>query len=433
MAEAHDVKSRVAQKLALIEPESGNLPASIFTDPDLFYQEVRTLFLSSWQFLAHASEIPENGDFVTRVIGQQDVIVARGSDGEVRAFYNLCRHRGMRVCRVEHGNTPAFRCPYHGFTYRNTGELSGIPQEKSIFPNGRVDKGQLGLYPVRIEIYRDMIFGTLGSQVEPLEKFLGNMRWYLDLIVGRAPMEVLGPPHRWIVPSNWKIPSENFLTDAYHTLFSHRSISEIGMAPKADFAQSGYHVNAGGGHGRGIGSPADVFMFDEGLRSTFASALSADQVRVLESMKNAHGTVFPNLSFLVSLVKVDDRPISLTTIRLWEPLDVNQTRIWSWFLVEKDASADWKERSRQAYILTFGPSGIFEQDDTENWTDITQNLTGPAVEAKPVELLYQMGMGQHPLTDFAGPGDVYQGKYSEANARSFYRRWLDILTRGEGA
>lgn len=412
--------------IGAIQPDSGIIPAFISGNQDVFERETRTLFLSTWQFVAHESEVKNAGDYVTRMMGQIPVIVSRGEDGQIRVFINICRHHGMKVCRIESGHGPVFRCPYHGFTYRNTGQLAGVPYERHAYDG--LDKSKMSLYEAHVDTYAGMIFACLAASPEPLSDFLGDIKWYLDLIVGRADMEVVGPPQKWEVPSNWKFPAENFMTDAYHTMFSHRSISEIGMAPKDDFARMGYHIHAGRGHGLGLGAPADIFMFAPELREEFAQRLSESQLTVLNQMKNAHGSVFPNLSFLVSLLKLKGKPVSFTTLRLWQPIDAQRTQVWSWLLMERNAPAEWKELSQQAYTLTFGPSGIFEQDDTENWTDISRNVQHSWVSDLGVEFNYEMGVQRKLDNQFEGPGEVYDGKFSEVNGRAFYREWLKSIS-----
>jgi len=176
--------------------EEGLLPAWIFNDPDLFELEKERIFSRSWVFLAHASEIPKPGDYVLRYILNNPYIVVRGEDGKVRAFLDMCRHRGMRVCRAEAGNASHFRCPFHGWTYRNDGALVGVPAEREAFA-GDLRKEEWGLVPLpRLEIFDDLIFGNLDPQAPPLEEWLGGIRWYLELITKRSPegLEVLGPP-----------------------------------------------------------------------------------------------------------------------------------------------------------------------------------------------------------------------------------------------
>src|ERR1700692_3847761 len=108
---------------SLEEVRQGWIPTSIYSDPAVFEEEKRRLFTRTWQFLAHESELPNNGDYVVRCVLNDSFIVARGEDGKVRVFLNLCRHRGGQVCRNESGNTKRFLCPYHAWSYKTDGSL----------------------------------------------------------------------------------------------------------------------------------------------------------------------------------------------------------------------------------------------------------------------------------------------------------------------
>ena len=105
----------------------GMIPAHIYGDPEIFALERDRLFTRAWVFLAHESEIPDPGDYVVRRILADSFIVARDESGAIRVLFNMCLHRGMQVCRAEMGNASHFRCPYHGWTYRNDGRLAGLP------------------------------------------------------------------------------------------------------------------------------------------------------------------------------------------------------------------------------------------------------------------------------------------------------------------
>jgi hypothetical protein len=139
------------------------------------------------------------------------------------------------------------------------------------------------------------------------------------------------------------------------------------------------------------------------------------------------GNIFPNLSFLISHTKVKGQLISNTTVRMWRPIGPGKMEVIAWFLVEKNATEDWKKRSRDSFILTFSPSGIFEQDDTEVFTDITAAASGAMPVMKELVYNYTMGMHREPVQNFSGPGVVYDDKFSEANQRNFYRYWLDLM------
>ncbi|MDT7723877.1 MAG: hypothetical protein QOI21_453 [Actinomycetota bacterium] len=415
------------------------VPAAIINDPGMHDAERERVFGKSWVFLAHESEIPERGDYVVRYISEDQFIVVRDEDGEIRGHLNSCRHRGMQVCRAEMGNTSHFRCPYHGWTYNNKGSLVGVPAGREAYGN-KLDKSlwQLKSIP-KLGTYKGLIFGTLDADAQSLEDYLGDMKFYLDIVLDRsdAGLEVVGAPQRWIVDANWKLGADNFVGDAYHTMMTHRSMVELGLAPPdPQFALYGEHVHTENGHGLGIigpppGIPLPEFLgMPENIVEQLQRRLTPEQVEVFRPVAFIHGTVFPNLSignFLMSKDHVSP-PTSFLTLRLWHPLGPDKMEVMSFFLVEKEAPDWYKEESYKAYVRTFGISGAFEQDDAENWRSITRVLG--AQFAKGMELNYQMGRGVYePDPDWPGPGHAFPMDYAEANQRNFLEYWMQLMVK----
>jgi phenylpropionate dioxygenase-like ring-hydroxylating dioxygenase large terminal subunit len=415
-----------------VEPERGRIPMFVYTDPDVYRLELERIFGRTWLFVAHESEIPNPGSFVVREMGEESVIVGRGEDGVIRVFLNSCRHRGMKLACEDFGEVTMWRCPYHGFTYASTGEfmgtLIGAPYERAAYPNG-LDRDALHLIEARVDTYAGLIFATWSADGPSLDDFLGNLRWYLDIILGRAEMEVVGVPQKWVVPSGWKLPSENFTADAYHTATAHSFLARLNLVKGVDFGRDGYHVDPGGGHGLGIG-----VHFDEGsyfpaeLRDEYAANLEPEQLKLLDRLKNMHGNIFPNTSFLIpNFIVVDGKRVSGMMLRTWQPAGPDKMQVYSWHLVEKNAPDWWKRLGRKMYTQTFSASGMFDQDDTENWEAQTRNSNAALYRRDEVMLHYEMGIDQEPLDDFPGPGNVYDGKFSEAAGRTYYRTWLDLM------
>ena len=141
----------------------GELPGAVFNDPGIFELECQKIFTRAWMYLGHESEIPQPGDYVLRYIVRDPFVVVRDEQGRVRALLNHCRHKGMQVCRSEVGNASHFRCPYHGWTYRNDGALVGIPAQKDAYGEA-FDKSRLGLHQLRVESYDGLIFGTMAEE-----------------------------------------------------------------------------------------------------------------------------------------------------------------------------------------------------------------------------------------------------------------------------
>jgi phenylpropionate dioxygenase-like ring-hydroxylating dioxygenase large terminal subunit len=414
--------------LATVEPELGRIPMFVYTDPDVYARELKEVFGRTWLFVAHESELLEPGNFVVRDMGEQSVIVVRSDDGALRTFLNSCRHRGMKLTTEDFGNATMWRCPYHGYTYANHGVFMGTPFERFAYPNG-LDREGLRLAEARTESYQGLVFANWDQDAEPLEEFLGDMKWYLDIFAGRADMVVSHVAQRWVVPSAWKLPSENFASDAYHTATAHSFLAKLNLVSTVDFGRDGYHVSPGNGHGLGIGVHTDEeSYFPPELREEYAKRLDGDQLALLDRVKNYHGNVFPNLSFLVpNFIEVDGRRVTGLMLRLWQPAGPDRLRVWSWFLVEANAPDWWRDLGRKMYTQTFGMAGMFDQDDTEVWEAQSRNANTILTRNDDYVLDYSMGMQQEPLTDFPGPGTVYDGKFNEAAARSFYRAWLDRM------
>ena len=129
------------------EPLAFRLSPRVYWDAQLFELELERVFEQGWVYVAHTSELPQRGDFRTATIGRQPLIVAHGQDGQLRVLLNACRHRGSTVCRVERGNTRAFRCSYHGWSYSTTGALVGIPQRDGYPPGFGSDIGGAAARP----------------------------------------------------------------------------------------------------------------------------------------------------------------------------------------------------------------------------------------------------------------------------------------------
>src|SRR5699024_9112630 len=402
MAKIDVLNERVERQKNLVEhlqetmiPEKGQIPAYIMGDSSIYKLEKEKIFLKKWLFLGHESEVANEGDFITRDLAGFSVIITRGKDEELRAFYNKCTHRGMKLCRADKGNQQRFQCPYHGFTFKNDGTCIGVPLQKDIY-GGQLDLKELSLHRVTIDIYKGLVFGTWNDNPEPVEDFLGDYKWYLDIALGRTKMKVVGPPQKYIINANWKVGADNFVGDSYHTMVTHGSIAKLGMVPSSKYSKKGYQIYTKNGHGCLLGMPNPDFAFPEELKSEYKENLTEEQYDVLANLKNFIGNVFPNMSLLVSHTEVKGKLVSNTSIRIWKPISHNKMEVISWFLVEENATEDWIERSKEAFILTFSPSGIFEQDDTEVFTDITEIAEGEIPFQNDYMNNYTMGLHREP-------------------------------------
>lgn len=426
----------------------GMIPAHIYNDNEIFELEKKRLFSRSWLFVAHESEIPHNGDYVVRRVLADSFIIARDSDGLVHAMFNMCLHRGMQVCRAEMGNASNFRCPYHGWTYRNDGRLTGLPFHRDAYggDDGFAKDEQTLLPAPNLASYNGLIFLSIDPNAEPLDDFLGDFRFYLDYYTrqSRHGLEMRGP-QRWRVNANWKIGAENFAGDMYHTPHTHTSIVEIGLfrEPKAQKRKDGATYWAGSGGGttyklppggfdermRYVGYPDDMIERAKDVWSPRQQQVVGDDGFMISA-----ATCFPNLSFVHNWPKVEDGRgvVPFISIRLWQPISENETEVCSWFAVDSAAPPEYKEKSYKAYLMCFGSTGMFEQDDVENWVSLTATAGGSM--ARRLLLNSRMGLlaDDRPVIDtlpaaaFHGPGRAQVG-YNEHNQRELLKRWSDYL------
>ena len=420
----------------------GFFPAGIYSDPEIFALERERLFTRTWQFLAHESEIPRPGDFVVRRILDDSFIVARDDGGRVNVLLNMCRHRGMQVCRAEAGHAAHFRCPYHAWTYRNDGRLVGVPFHGEAYGgDAGLDKDTHGLVkPPQVGSYRGLVFANLDPGAPVLEEALGDFRFFLDFYLHQsdAGAELRGP-QRWRVHCNWKIAAENFAGDSYHTPHTHASIVDIGLfrEPTANKRKEGALYLAGGGSGTTyklptedaaenlayVGYPPEMV---ERMRRVWTPEHVA-MVGPCRFMVSA-ATAFPNLSFVHNWPQVrrEGGVVPFVSVRLWQPISATETECCSWFAVDAEAPEEFKAASYRAYLMCFGTSGMFEQDDVENWTSITNMAKGHL--GAQVELNSTMGMAPgggtvgSPPAQWSGPGSAVVG-YGEYNQRAFLQRW----------
>lgn len=418
-------------------------PQWVITDPAIYELEKEKIFGRTWQFLAHESELKEPNSYVTRWMVDDPILVVRTKSGEIKAFLNSCSHRGVHLCTADFGNKKTFTCPYHGWSYNNDGELIGVVAGNKVFGE-EMEKDKWGLRPVpKIEIYQGMIFGNLDPNAMPLEDYLGDLKWYLDIVVGRSGgMEVRGVPHRWIIPANWKSTMENFAGDPYHVQTSHRSTVELGMSPKDPlYASYGHQVVLEHGHGINVitaAAPGETRPPFQGLPEEmwplFEKHLSKEQLEVYRNATVMLGSVFPNLSYHSPVHGNEGSLDNFLTLRVWRPLGPDKIEVWSWCLVDKAASEEFKEAAYKGYISSFGPSGTLEQDDTEIWTRIMQASKSTMARDRDLNydniLNYFMGVTKtQPDLNWPGPGVAYPTTFTDAILRGIHEYWFELISK----
>ena len=415
----------------LISLDEGWLDRRIFWEESIYQLELERLFARAWLFVAHESQIPEPGDFLTTYMGQDNVIVARHSDGSVRVFTNSCTHRGNRICFADRGNARQFVCNYHGWAYGTDGSLLGMHEQDHY--DGWIDRLNWGLQNARVETYKGLVFACFDDEAPGLESFLGDYRWYLDIVLDQSEegTEFIGGCVKNLFHANWKFGAENFTGDSLHASWTHDSGAKAMTygRPVPDFMPvdpDSFHANANG-HGwegglDGIGTlgliaqmnPA-VMAYYEQQREVMARRLGDLRARrIWGSVISAN--VFPNFSYLPGIA----------TMRVWLPKGPRQFELRAWTIVNKNMPDEVKQTIRDACMMTFAPGGVFEMDDGENWENATKANEGTVTRRQ--KLHYGLRVGTSRRDDPDLPGNISKPMYSDVNQLAFYQRWLDYLT-----
>ncbi len=408
--------------------EQDRVHGSAYTSPQVFALEMQRLFSDGWVYVAHESELPQPGDYLTRHMGRQPVIVTRGRDGEIHVLSNRCAHRGNRICNVERGNSSSLRCPYHGWTYSAEGHLVAVPMKQGYsdrFPRIREELG-LSAAP-RVDAYRGFVFASFSPVGITLREHLGAAIGAIDRLLALSPTGELTLTAGWMKHHqrcNWKMVMENNV-DGYHALFTHQSVYDAVKPAKVSHQPARVDVvvrDMGDGHAE-IDYSHEYLKLDEEFVWFGRSPRSAVPAYV-EAMEAAYGAeethrcfvvgpphtlVFPNL-FLAEM-----------NIMMVQPLAPGETVAHTTpaFL------AGAPEMNRKMLRRTegaMGPAGFLIADDGE--IGQRNQLGLAASQPEYVELSRGFESEIHDHTGIVNPD-----KSAETPQRGFWRHWAAVMER----
>ncbi|MBM7599202.1 p-cumate 2,3-dioxygenase alpha subunit [Virgibacillus halotolerans] len=371
---------------------------SVFADKEILARERAEIFNKCWLFIGHETEVPEKGDYRRKKVGGRNLLLVHGQDDVIRALYNTCPHRGALVCRENEGNARAFRCFYHAWSFKNDGELVGMPG-KDGFPKDFNADGTKNMKAVnRFESYRGFMFVNFDEDAISLDEYLGNAKEYIDLVADQSEsgLETLGGIQEYSVRANWKLIAENSV-DLYHGMPTHKTYFDIKQSQDADLKRvklEGKGVQLDNGHGvmeyvAPWGRPIaqwtpiwddnlkkDMEEIKEGLVERFGEE-RADRI----ANYNRNILIFPNLV-------IND--IMAITARTFYPTSPGYMEVQGYSFAPK-GEPDAHRKARNTNFLEFlGPGGFATPDDNEalelcqeaynnntevQWNDISKGMS----------------------------------------------------------
>lgn len=402
----------------MVSIKTGEIDRRIFNEQEIFDREIEQIFGRAWLFVCHETQIKKPGDFFEAPMGLDNVLIVRQKDKTIKGLLNTCSHRGNTVCRAEEGNTKNFMCTYHGWTFDLGGKLIGVPERERFF-KGDLEPERYPLKEVaQIDSYKGFVFATMDSSAPPLEEYLGNTgRLGIDLIAARGDMEIVPGIQKFVVDANWKLMSDNAF-DWYHAPITHVSAVAAGiLADRNAEAESEADESSQDGDpeaealmdqigeefglnwisgesdnitvlaefGHAISGPTtEAFAYNKFQKQEWRQTPEAQEALGPVGVHIAgHPNIFPTTWITVG-----------AQLSLRVPRGPEKTEIWWFSFQDKNAS----DEDRKALLFRqnhlFGPAGMLEQEDGENWVQATMQSHGTGSREVPHALKMGLGRGK---------------------------------------
>ncbi len=413
----------------------GYVHRELYVSREIFDQEMRDLFGSTWVYVGHESEIPEPNDFVTRNIGRRPVILTRSRDGSVNVVINRCTHRGAVVCRQAKGNAARFSCGYHAWTFANDGRCVGVPLK-----HGYGEAFDLSDQDLRraahVESYRGFVFASISEHVPSLIDHLAHARRFLDEWLDRGdrlPVVVRSGDMQFNTHANWKTVYDN-PGDGYHPPFSHDSMLRVFAKRYGDVDMQYYKANfdeapmlsraLGNGHTMLDQRPSmhadsawerqHVMPGREALWARLAERYGEVRARAMLDASTGSGmnlNIFPNLLIIGN------------QIQIVEPVTYDRT-IVHWFSTALEGAPDEVNAIRMRMQEDFPSFG--EVDDTAQFEACQAGMEN-------VPEMEWIDIRRHMDTDTARwdqGGILTDVTSSDLHLRTYHAEWRRIMNAG---
>ena len=429
---------------SLVEPT--RIHKRAYVDPDIFELEMERIWGQAWIFIGHESQVPGAGDYFTTNINHKvPVVMVRDKSGDVHVLHNRCGHKGAKLVENRQGNARgAFRCAYHGWTFRHDGGLIKIPAEEG-YENTGFDLNDPcnSMQPLaQVESYRGFVFATLSSKIPDLKTWMGGAIDCFDNLCDRAPegeVEVAGGVLRYEHDCNWKYILEN-LNDTMHPMVVHQSVVQaaeeyISTLPESASSQRAeaeiippFGASYENFEATGITGFRFGHHYDGGKTSIHADytvlpayheamvkAYGEERTKEIYSFNTHNTCYYPSLTIKTAI----------QNIRVIRPVSVNKFIVESWSFRLKGAPDEMLQRTILYSRLINSSAGMVGPDDLEVYRRVQEGLESDASEW--VEMHRQYGRDKD-------QGDrVVGGGLSDLDMRTQYGAWQEYMTSEVGA
>lgn len=217
-----------------------HLPIEAYTSQEWFDREQEHIFSKTWRYAGFVEDLSEPGQYLSVQAGLNNLFVILGHDGELRAFHNICRHRGTQLLRAVGKTKKAIACPYHDWTYDLNGRLVSIPEQSREFAGVEIDKSCLGLKPASVGVWRGMLWVHPDPNATSVSAWFGDVEPKLGPHDVEALVEYSEGRAEYEIQANWKIVVENYI-DVYHLAHLHAGTLSMYDHEKAEFEWVGPH------------------------------------------------------------------------------------------------------------------------------------------------------------------------------------------------
>lgn len=414
-----------------------------YADKDLFDLEMEYIFERTWSFLGIEAQVREPHDFFTTSIGRSPILVTRDKDGALGAFLNICRHKAAILCREEEGRAKVHSCLYHHWSYDSSGKnLAMKDKTLGCYPEA-FEKGDHGLIRIaRIDTYKGLIFGSLSADVPALGDFLGDMRFFIDLVMDQDKngMEFIPGRAPYYFNANWKLQLDNGL-DPYHVTSAHASLVSLkkkrssNVDPKTVRTRD-WDQHEGGGH--------HAFNFPNGHAAYVLEAIDPEKQPLYEmlpeltdrfgkdiadAMLNGYQLhIFPNLQIANSAAGI---------FRKFHPVAVDRTEMQVRCLGGVGEPVARRALRLRQFEDFFNASGLASPDDSvlyEGCQSGFQSARPPYLQgySRGLSIMVEGAndearrFGLNPLQSLSSAGRTA----AEINLYSPYREWQRMLKAG---